>query len=314
MGFLDALLGGAKALVRMVTTAISEVVIQTVKGLEGTQTGKALATVFESWAHSKASAHKQAADLAAEEAEIAQRMARDGKLRPADWERKQEIDKERDTLREAHANADAARMREDITAAGDEAKVVAANADEITSAIGLLAHKVCGCGGRMAVVTQHRSVSGGPPHTEFEWACPVCRKREKFDPIKAAASVVRTPDLELDLPVNERHRLWNEPETLAETNARLSSHLGESDSEVLCPDHLTPMKLFPSLTASKGRVLDSYAYACTGMTIDGRRCLHRVPLDRMAQASAALRRLEGVGILKAPPKKRGSIYTGGASV
>ena len=119
---------------------------------------------------------------------------------------------------------------------------------------------------------------------------------------------MRRPDADLDLSTETRHRLWNEPKTLAETNARLSSHLGESDKDVLCPNHLIPMKLFPSLTASKGLVLDSYAYACVGMNIDGHRCPHKVPLDRMAMASAALRRLEGVGILQNQPATRKSIY------
>ena len=114
--------------------------------------------------------------------------------------------------------------------------------------------------------------------TDYEWTCPACQKREKFDPLKEAASLVRRPDADLDLSTETRHRLWNEPKTLAETNARLSSHLGESDKDVLCPNHLIPMKLFPSLTASKGLVLDSYAYACVGMNIDGHRCPHKVPL------------------------------------
>lgn len=75
-------------------------------------------------------------------------------------------------------------------------------------------------------------MNGGAYRTEYEWTCPACQKREKFDPLKEAASLVRRPDADLDLSTETRHRLWNEPKTLAETNARLSSHLGESDKDV----------------------------------------------------------------------------------
>lgn len=311
MGFLDVLIGGAKALLRAVAVTVRDVVVETVKALEGTVTGRAASTLLDSWVQTKSKARSRAADLAAEEAEFAERMAKDGKLRPSDWDRKREIDEERMRLREAHAQADAARLKEDIEHAGDEARVAAVDADEVVSTIGLLSHKTCRCGGRMAVNTKHRSVNGGGPRMEFEWACPECRKREKFDPVAEAASVVRAPDLDLDLPARERHRLWNEPKTLAEANTRLASHLGATDSEVLCPDHLMPMRLFPSAAVSRGLLLDSYGYACTCTTVDGRLCQQKVPIERMAQASAALRRLEGVGMIRELPKSEARIYTNG---
>ena len=306
MGILGMLMGGFKALVKTTLTAVKDIVVATVRELEDTITGRAAATAFETWVQKKSKAHSHAADLAEEEAELAQKKAKDGKLSPSDLDRLNEIGKEKDDIREAHAQADAARMKEDLQ--DENAKVVKVEDDELLSGVGLLTHKICQCGGRMAVTSKHRSVNGGAYRTEYEWTCPACQKREKFDPLKKAASLVRRPDADLDLSTETRHRLWNEPKTLAETNARLSSHLGESDKDVLCPNHLIPMKLFPSLTASKGLVLDSYAYACVGMNIDGHRCPHKVPLDRMAMASAALRRLEGVGILQNQPATRKSIY------
>jgi len=314
MELLNALLGGAKALIRSTTKAFVAVIGETLREVENTRTERALSTVFESWVQTKVSTLNRAADLAAEEAELAQRMAKDGKLRPQDWDRVREMGKERDDFRKAHADADALRMQEDIEVAGDAAKVVAVDADELASTVGLLVHKVCSCGGRMAVTTRYRSVNGGAHRVEFEWACPTCKRREKFDPEAEAATIVRTPDTDLDLPTHERHRLWNEPKTLAETNIRLSRHLGEPDKDVLCPDHLTPMKLFPNLATGAGAVLGSYAYACAGVTLDGHMCKRKVPLDRMAQASAALRRLEGSGILKNRPTTRRSVYTGDSSV
>lgn len=308
MGLLDTLFGAAKVLIRTALSTVKDVVVETVRALEGTATGKVLIKAAESWATTKSKAYRSAASFAEEEAELGKKMARDGKLPPSDWDRKREIDEARMQLREKHAQADAGRLKEDL--AGKDTRVVAAEADEFIGAIGLLTHKECGCGGTMAVTTSHRSTNGGAYQTEFTWACPVCRKRERFDPVKESAALVRTADPDLDIPERERHKLWNEPKTLAETNARLSSHLGEADKEVLCPNHLVPMKLFPSFAASRGLVLDSYTYACICTTIDGRRCMQKVPLDRMAQASAALRRLEGVGITTNRPAGHRSIYVG----
>ncbi|MCE1250692.1 MAG: hypothetical protein LWW82_08175 [Comamonadaceae bacterium] len=307
---LEALFGAAKALIKAALGAAKEVVVETVKALEGTTTGKVLSHAVESWVRTKTQAAAQAQDLAAEEAEIGAKMARDGKLSPAEWGRVDEINEHRSQLRKQYAQADAAKLREALDHAG--AVHAPVSADEIISTVGLLPHKTCQCGAMMAVSTTHTQ-QYGQWKNKFAWRCAVCGAREYFDPVKEAATIVRAPDADLDMPEAKRHEIWHAPATLADANARLRSHMGEADNEVLCPQHLLPMKIFPSLAANRGLVLDSYAYACVGMNPDGRGCTHRIPIDRLAITSAVLQRLEGRGLVQAGSPAR-KIHIGGVPV
>jgi hypothetical protein len=48
---------------------------------------------------------------------------------------------------------------------------------------------------------------------------------------------------------------------------------------------------------AQGRLLDSYEYVCTQVHADGRACMQAVPIETFPQVAAALKRLEGRGIL-----------------
>ena len=306
MGFFESLFGAAKVLIRGVLPAIRDVVVELATAFGGPSTGKVVKKAIESWTQTKAKAYNRAEELAEEEAELAQKMARDGRLTEADWERKHGINAQRDALDAQHAKADAERLAEDLDTPG--AVAVNADADEISSTIGLIPHRRCDCGKSMRLRTSS-TTRYGEEYTKFWWSCPSCGASEKFDPLKEAGAFARAADSDLDVPVNTRHRIWNEPKTLAETNIRIRKHIGRPDPDVLCPDHRVPMRL--AQLPGRGRVLDGYAYCCPGVTIDGHGCMHVVSLGHMAQASAALRRYEGVGIIKNRPAEKIGIYTGG---
>jgi hypothetical protein len=105
------------------------------------------------------------------------------------------------------------------------------------------------------------------------------------------------PDPDLDTPKVQRRAAWEEPRTIAETHGRIRQHLGDEDNQVICPQHLLPMKLLPK-RAQGGRILDSYEYVCPGVTSDGKACEQKIELQTMPQVAATLRRTEGKGIIR----------------
>ena len=88
----------------------------------------------------------------------------------------------------------------------------------------------------------------------------------------------------------------------AEEDARgqgeyFSSLLDEEDKNIVCPTHLIPMKLSEKPNAD-GRLLATYEYVCLGVDADGRACRHKISLETFPQVSEALRRRDGVGIIR----------------
>ena len=134
----------------------------------------------------------------------------------------------------------------------------------------------------------------------FYWQCAsekgTC-PTEKLDPGHSKGSVLRKPDPNLDLGLQERRDLWNRKDVLVATAQRVRQGLGEEDGQIICPTHVLPMKLLPRAGAD-GRLLTTYEYVCLGVDPEGRACRHRTPLETFAQVSAALTRREGEGIIR----------------
>lgn len=292
-GFLEAIFGGAMALVRTAEIAVSRLLRVVLIELDRSQIGRAVVEVLRP----SKDAVRRAQEIAEEEAELAKKAQQDGRQSDNDRERQEELKSERERVRQEHEQAKIEEEVEKFKNQGDELVAVKADSDEYIATTGLLTlKKNCqNCGAPMTI--KHGGLKN-ERYRDLWWKCTSVRgcPWAPFDPAKDSdVSMIRPRDVDLDLSAVERRKRWNEPKTIDEANGRLRKHMGESDADMLCPYHLVPTKLFPILRPG-GALLTSYQYLCVG-TRDGKACPYSVPLDTFVQVSTALKRLEGKGIL-----------------
>jgi hypothetical protein len=150
------------------------------------------------------------------------------------------------------------------------------------------------CGGAMRL--QHRTVDN-PTFSDFFWQCTgyyssaQCRKTMSFstDDLKL---LHRSDIPEIEITKDDLLTIATEPEIQKTTNERLRGHLGESDVDVLCPVHMTPMILRMKIGANEMPLLDKYHLRCPNPN-----CSQTTKLKSFPQLAAYLRRKEGKGIL-----------------
>lgn len=295
MGFLESLFTGVRAFVKEVVTAVAEVVHVILDEIDRSQFGRATTRLIDG---ASKKYFGTASDLAAEERELAAKYERDGRRSSRDEDRLQEIRVERESLKK---EIDSLKSQQAVKEFRDNAESVISaglTTDETSASVGIIASKTCPeCGGLMRIRQGGQQDSG---RRTFYWQCtdhPGVCPTVKFDPEKEGRSVLRQADPNLDLPVAERRRIWEDKDVLQQTASRLRQGLGEDDKEIICPHHLLPMKLLP-IPGADGRLLVTYHYVCLGVDSEGRACNYRVPLETFPQVSEALRRREGQGIIQ----------------
>lgn len=296
MRILDALLSGAKAFIRETAKVVGEAIQVVLAEIDRSEIGKAI-THFVKGASARY--FNAAKDLADEEEELADKFKRDGKQSEADRERWEVIQRKRDELRSKLDEAKAQEAAETLKESADELKSVGLTDDEVSASTAIISSKVCPeCGGTMRI--RQSGYDANTRRRRFWWKCtamnPIPCQIIKFDPEQGGGAVLRKSDPDLDGSVEERWKIWLRDDVITRTHGRIRQLLGQEDQEIVCPHHLLPMRLFPKGNLG-GRMLESYHYVCTGVHPDGRGCEYTVPLETAPQASAALRRNTGRGII-----------------
>lgn len=219
MSILESLFAGAKALVREVAKAAAEAVRIVLDEIDRSSFGRAATRFVEGATQTY---FRNAADLAAEERELAAKYRRDGNRSATDEERLHAINKEREQLK---AKVDAVKNNaaaEELLSNSDDAVAAEISDDEVSGAIGVIASKTCpNCGYTMRI-----REGGFNPATErrhFYWQCTSAKScpTVKFDPMKERLAVVRKKDPNFDLSHRERREIWLRPDVLTETAQRL---------------------------------------------------------------------------------------------
>lgn len=296
MGILDALLSGAKAFIKEAAKVVGETIRIVLEEIDRSEIGKVLTNMVRGASERYFNTAK---DLAEEEAELAEKARRDGKQSESDRERWEDIQRERDELRSKLDEAKKREAAEALKQNAAELNSVQMNDDDVSASTAIISSKVCPeCGGTMGIrqggynIDTHRR--------SFWWKCTAMNSIPcptiKFDPVKDGGAVLRKSDPDLDGNAEERQKIWKRDDVITRTHGRIRQLLGEEDKEIVCQHHLLPMKLLPKLNHG-GRMLDSYQYVCLGVNPDGRACEYTVPLETHPQASAALRRNTGRGII-----------------
>lgn len=292
--FLDAVWSGARAFLKGVVQLGRSIVHEVLEEIDKSAIGQAVTRVIHGYADKAFSKTKE---LAEEERELAEKLLRDGRRSASDDERLLELNEERERIRKEVEKQDAAQAAAELRQRAEEVGQHAVNDDELSFNSGLLSSKTCSCGGVMTI--RQGAINEATGQRNFFWACtskPHVCKPISFDPRKEPLTIVRPSDAELDMPTEARRAAWNHPDVLKKSHERLRGHLDEEDNKVLCPHHVTPMRLMQRRGAG-GRLLDSYEYVCTGVHADGRFCAFTEPVKTMPQVAALFHRKEGSGIL-----------------
>ena len=296
MDFLEALLSGAKVLLKETARYAGTFIREIVREIDDTHIGKIIGRVATNILDK---VENKAADLAGEEADIYQRAARDGKLDAKSRDRLKELEEERDKLRAELDQANKERAARELSEHEADVKTVDLNEDEVSANTDLVTSKECpNCGGTMRLRQGNISLNTGS--RKFYWQCAdVIRKNcptitYKLDDEKK--SILRRANPDFDLEKSKRDSIWGRDDVTNETHRRLRNHLGDEDQEMICPVHLLRMKMLPKRLAG-GRMLDSYEYVCLGVSPDGTACKHVVPVKSKPQVAEILRRKEGQGII-----------------
>lgn len=296
MNLLDALFAGAKALLKEIAVAGRAIIREVLKEVDQSAFGRAATRLIDGMMERYFS---KAQDLADEEQELSAKAQRDGRRNEADTERLREIEVEREELRAKMERANAQRSAQEFKVGVNEAIVATIDDDELSSNVGILSAKPCpACGGTMRI--RQGAIINNTSVRNFFWQCtepnnPPCPSI-KLDPAQMQASVIRPADPDLDTPKAERRAAWKRDDILMQTHGRVRHHLGDEDKQMVCPNHLLPMRLLPKRSPGN-LLLDSYEYVCLGVTADGKACDHKIDLQTMPQVAAMLRRTEGKGIL-----------------
>lgn len=239
----------------------------------------------------------RAENLAEEEKELAKKRERDGRITEADAERKAEIARERERLREDIDNTTAAASAAEIENS-DKLRSGVISDTEAEGLVGLMSTKPClRCGRTMTLQFEANNLQTGP---RFKWVCSAIRPdpcpivRVTTKELQQQQVSIREPHADLDASPQEREA-WKRSDVLARTAGRVRAQLGEDDKAMICPRHLLPMKLM-QLANADGRLFATYQYTCLAVDGVGRACSHTVPVKSFGQVSALLTRNEGRGI------------------
>jgi len=294
--FFEALLSGAKVLLQETARVAGTFIREIIREIDDTHIGKVLGRVA---ANILDKVEAKAADLAGEEADIFQRAARDGKLDSKSRDRLEELEQERDRLRADLDAANKERAARELSHHATDVKTVDLGEDEVSANTNLVTSKECpNCGSTMRLRQGNVSLNTGS--RKFYWQCAdVIRKNCPTITYRVGdekKSILRRANPDFDLDKGERDIIWNREDVTKETHQRLRNHLGDEDQEMICPVHLLRMKMLPKRLAG-GRLLDSYEYACLGVSSDGMACKHTVPVKSKPQVAEILRRKEGQGII-----------------
>ena len=291
-----ALWGGAKLLLKRATEFVVGMLQEASRGFVEEVFGK---TVQKAAAETADELRAQAYKLREEQAEMARKYERDRRRTENDAHRAEEIQAEQTELRSKLAKASASEAINELHARENELSDHILDDDEIFTSVGLLVTKTCPCcQGNMRIRAWGIRMDG--KNSSFYWQCtrnPGRCPRVNLDPFKDRSAIVRPADGDLDVDREERRAKWHDPGTVVKTHTRLRGHVGYDDEQVICPTHLTPMRLLPKAGAS-GLLLGSYSYTCLGVDTNGRACTYSVPVDYMPQVAATLKRTEGVGIFQ----------------
>ena len=296
MSFLNSLFSGVKVFVREIASAAADAVRIVLEEIDRSAFGKAATGLVRGVTNRYFS---DAKDLAEEERELAQKYRRDGRRTEADEERLDEIQRQRANLKE---QMDIARTRDAQEELRDSVETVISSTlddDQVSGSVGILSSKVCpSCGELMRI--RQGGFDSGTARMSFYWSCTSVRNScptLKFDPRSDNLSVLRKKDPNFDLSQKERRNIWQRKDILLDTAIRVRQGLDEEDKNIVCPTHLIPMKLSEKPNAD-GRLLATYEYVCLGVDADGRACRHKISLETFPQVSEALRRRDGVGIIR----------------
>jgi hypothetical protein len=144
---------------------------------------------------------------------------------------------------------------------------------------------------------QHKTVPE-PGFSDFFWQCTgfysvddQCRNTISFRP--ADISLVHKSGIpEIEIENTDLVTIASEDSVLQSTDRRIKAHIGDADADVLCPLHLTPMRLRQKRGPGNMPLLDKYHLRCQNPE-----CSQTTKLKSFPQLAAFLRRKDGDGIL-----------------
>lgn len=167
---LDVLLGIGRAFVTGFRSFTASLVTEVIHELDRSPLGRVIAQVISA---SSRDFIERAQDLAKEEAELAAKYQRDGKLADADAERERSISEERERIRKEF---EAAKTREAASKLRESAAIATPiTPDEISAVIGIVTlRKECSSCGAQMRIRQSGNKNGHGPDTAgrtFWWQC-----------------------------------------------------------------------------------------------------------------------------------------------
>lgn len=144
---------------------------------------------------------------------------------------------------------------------------------------------------------QHKTVPE-PGFSDFFWQCTgfysaidQCRNTISFRPDDISL-VHKSGIPEIEINNLDLVTIASEDSVLKSTDRRIKVHIGDADADVLCPVHLTPMRLRQKRGPDDMPLLDKYHLRCQNPE-----CSHTTKLKSFPQLAAFLRRKDGDGIL-----------------
>jgi hypothetical protein len=174
-----------------------------------------------------------------------------------------------------------------------KSELVEGNENRLLYHTGLIAlEKKCPSCGRLMRL-QHKTVDN-PGFSDFFWQCTgyYAGTRCKTDSFKPSdINLINRNDIN-ELTVDNQTLTSIAKSEQESIDRRLGSHLGEKDVDVICPVHLTAMKLQRKQGPDDMPLLDKYHLRCTH---DG--CSQTTKLKSFPQLAAYLNRAEGKGIV-----------------
>jgi hypothetical protein len=295
MTWLSSIFSGVKAFVRETAAIAAEALGTILVEFDRSTIGRASAQFIQGATQRY---FRNAIDLVEEERELARKYQTDGRRTDEDIERLAEITAERNELRRELEAAQSREAAQNLERQKDHVIAATISDDDASASVGIIATRICSCGATMRL--NQRGFNTGSNRRYFFWVCTSFRgtcKNIAFDPQVDDAKVIRESDPNFDMSLNERRAIWTRKDVLVESAGRIRQSLGDSDEAIVCPVHLTPMKLLETNRAN-GTLLSTYEYVCRGVDSEGRACSHRIPLETFPQVSEALRRRDGYGIIR----------------